>query len=476
MKTPSSDLFRMIQAMSSAEKRYFKKDSRDSNTSHLFDLINEQEEYDEEQIKRRLRDASFAKNLKVHKNRLQQLLLKSLRAYHEEKTGRSKVRVLLDNAEILIQKQLYDLAIGQLDKASSLAKEFEEYELLLETQSLQARLGNAYKKAKAPFLALQETAALLHNYSQYALLNEELSRMMNAPCSPLETKSRSRKMQQMVKAQILDKEYQPASSKAMRSWLQSQALLAKAKGRNEEALAHSQAALESMEERPKLLEAQAAAYLKLLMNHFSFSLGLKDEDELWQEFEKAEAHCKKHKFLYPRLLHLHLLFLLHWQGQSAQERMATFLNEQTLPLIKRYGLEQQTILEQLLPLALNPLFSSGSYTKLQHCIQLLQAMDLPNLNAKTIDLIGYWESFRAGQLKVKAKEIESDLKSLGRQASRYPFYEKNLKLLLQLSDLSQEGQGELLALYAQQLQALPKDAIWQQWNQLLPLDEYWKGI
>ncbi|EJF54777.1 hypothetical protein SapgrDRAFT_3130 [Saprospira grandis DSM 2844] len=476
MKTPSSDLFRMIQAMSSAEKRYFKKDSRDSHTSHLFDLINEQEEYDEEQIKRRLRDASFAKNLKVHKNRLQQLLLKSLRAYHEEKTGRSKVRVLLDNAEILIQKQLYDLAISQLDKASNLAEEFEEYELLLECRSLQARLGQAHRKVKPPFLALQETAALLHNYSQYALVNEELSRMMNAPSSPLESKSRARKMQRLVEEQILDKDYQPASSKAMRSWWQSQALLAKAKGRDEEALAHSQAALDSMEERPKLVQAQAAAYLKLLMNHFSFSLGLQEEGALWVEFEKAEAHCKKHKFLYPRLLHLHLLFILYWQDRLEGAQMAKFLTEKSLPLIKRYGLEQQAILGQLLPLVLSPLYGGGHFGELQHCMQLLQGLELPNLRAKTIDLIVYWENFRAGKLRGQLAEVEQDLKGLGRQANRYPFYEKNLKLLLQLGDLSEEGQLDLLALYAQQLRALPKDAIWQEWNQLLPLTDYWEAF
>ena len=183
MKTPSLDLFNFIHAMSSAEKRYFKKDTRDSNTLDLFDIINEMEAYDEELVKNRLKDSSFAGNLKVHKNRLQQILLKNLRSFHEEKTAQSRIRVLIDNAEIFLKKKMFEQAVSQLDKAIQYCDLYEEPELKLQALSIKSRLSSNltdFEHINHNVLTdMAFCARQIQNYIHLASINEKILLTIN---------------------------------------------------------------------------------------------------------------------------------------------------------------------------------------------------------------------------------------------------------------------------------------------------------
>ena len=79
MKKPSDNIFRLVQSMTPAEKRYFKRHyASDQNvTTDLFDFINTLSSYDEEAVKRHF-GTKVAKNLKVYKIQLNDLVLKSL--------------------------------------------------------------------------------------------------------------------------------------------------------------------------------------------------------------------------------------------------------------------------------------------------------------------------------------------------------------------------------------------------------------
>ena len=75
MKTPKDNIFRLISAMTAAEKRYFKRHySSDKNLlTELFDFINGMTSYREEAIKEHFSDSKLAKNLKVYKVQLSDL-------------------------------------------------------------------------------------------------------------------------------------------------------------------------------------------------------------------------------------------------------------------------------------------------------------------------------------------------------------------------------------------------------------------
>ncbi len=143
-------LFRLIKAMSPAEKRYFTLFAEQhvigetNNYLLLFKAINRQEKYSEQKLQRKFDKAAFAKRLHVEKVNLYNLILKALRAFHSEHHPDRRIFNLLENVRLLIGMGLYIEADEQLTKAKKLAYDHERFWLLprliiLERQSIQAR-------------------------------------------------------------------------------------------------------------------------------------------------------------------------------------------------------------------------------------------------------------------------------------------------------------------------------------------------
>lgn len=136
MKTPSDHIFQLIKAMTPAEKRYFRRHYApgEGQLIQLFEAVNHLETYDEEQLKSRL-EPQAAKHLKVHKQQLHELLLKSLTSFHSKRGPLSKIRMCLEEADVLAEKQLFQQAFDRLTKARSLCMRYEEFTYLLEVSS-----------------------------------------------------------------------------------------------------------------------------------------------------------------------------------------------------------------------------------------------------------------------------------------------------------------------------------------------------
>ncbi len=133
MKKPSDHIFQLIHAMSPAEKRYFRLHyaSEASQLTLLFDEISRLKTYDEAHLKLRL-EPTVARNIKVYKVQLQDLLLKSLTSFHSKRSVLSKVRMWLEEADILADKRLFELALDRLSKARGISRQYEEFTYLLE--------------------------------------------------------------------------------------------------------------------------------------------------------------------------------------------------------------------------------------------------------------------------------------------------------------------------------------------------------
>ncbi len=110
MKLPTDHIFKLVHAMTASEKRYFKRHyaSETSLLTSLFDFINSMRQYDEEIVKAHFSDSKLSKNLKVYKVQLADLLLKSLVSYHSKNSVHSKIRIGLEEIEILFGKQLFE--------------------------------------------------------------------------------------------------------------------------------------------------------------------------------------------------------------------------------------------------------------------------------------------------------------------------------------------------------------------------------
>lgn len=151
---PRTQLYDLIRSLTRSEKRYFRIFSsrhvigEQNNYLKLFDFIDKQDVYDEERIRAHFRGDSFAERLPFEKNYLTKLILKSLNAYHADSTPESRVRNLILNAEILIQKGLYDHSYRIIKKAERLVSNYERIDLLPEILRVEKKLLSLYRIGK----------------------------------------------------------------------------------------------------------------------------------------------------------------------------------------------------------------------------------------------------------------------------------------------------------------------------------------
>jgi len=133
---PSKELFQLVKSLSKSEKRFFKLTSSlqsgDKNYLKIFDVIDKQEDYDEEAIKKMFKGEVFIKHFPSEKNHLYKLILKSLRSYHSDNSISSILKQEIKNIEILYKKALYKECNKFLARAKKLAIEHEKFYYLFE--------------------------------------------------------------------------------------------------------------------------------------------------------------------------------------------------------------------------------------------------------------------------------------------------------------------------------------------------------
>ena len=133
----SIGLFRLVKSLSPSEKRYFRlfvgKEGKSQNKKflRLFELIEAQSVYDEDKLLEQepsLKRSQMS-NLKAH---LYKRILQSLRAFDSANVRDIKIRELIDHAQILYNRSLYNQCVRVLQKAKKLAQKHHNLEMLLE--------------------------------------------------------------------------------------------------------------------------------------------------------------------------------------------------------------------------------------------------------------------------------------------------------------------------------------------------------
>ena len=155
MKTPSKDLWKLIQSLTTPEKGYFIKfakrhiSGKDNNYIKLFEAINLQKnEYDEDQIRQIFKGEKFIKQLTSAKNYLYSMILKSLVSFNDDKTTDSQLSNMKSQYTILFRKTLFDQAETILNRAKKLAKDEERFSKL--AMILQDQRNFDYRKIAEP--------------------------------------------------------------------------------------------------------------------------------------------------------------------------------------------------------------------------------------------------------------------------------------------------------------------------------------
>jgi sulfur transfer complex TusBCD TusB component (DsrH family) len=142
----NSGLFDLIQSMTQNEKRYFKLFSslnysgKNKNYVQLFDAIDGLKKYDEEKLKKKIKNESILKFFAQSRRHLYVNILKSLRSYHAESSIDNQISSNLHEFEILHTRSLFKQARKALKKAKDLSIQYERNTDLLKIYSLETRL------------------------------------------------------------------------------------------------------------------------------------------------------------------------------------------------------------------------------------------------------------------------------------------------------------------------------------------------
>ena len=141
---PSIELFKLIKSLTKSEKRFFKLSSSlqsgEKNYLKIFDFIERQSTYDEEELKRSFKGETFIKHLPSEKNHLYKLILKSLRSYYSEQSVSSSLKQEIKNVEILYNKALYKECEKFVSRAKQTAQKYEKFYYWFELISWEKRL------------------------------------------------------------------------------------------------------------------------------------------------------------------------------------------------------------------------------------------------------------------------------------------------------------------------------------------------
>lgn len=134
-KTSSDNLFVLIKSLKKSEKRYFRliegRENEHPKFLSLFDYLENQQEYDEEDLLKKLPEIKRQQlsNMKAH---LYKKILQSLRQYNQGSVIDLQIRELIDYAQLLFNRSLYDQCVDVLKKAKKKARKIDNLELRLE--------------------------------------------------------------------------------------------------------------------------------------------------------------------------------------------------------------------------------------------------------------------------------------------------------------------------------------------------------
>lgn len=141
---PSTELHSLIKSLTKSEKRFFKLNSSlqagDKNYLKIFDFIEKQKKYNEDELKAYFKDETFINHLPSEKNHLYRLILKSLRAYYSDQSVSSQLKQEIKNIDILNRKALYKECSKFVIRAKELAKEYEKFYYWFELINWEKRL------------------------------------------------------------------------------------------------------------------------------------------------------------------------------------------------------------------------------------------------------------------------------------------------------------------------------------------------
>ena len=348
MKIPTNNLFELVQSMSASEKRYFKRhySSEKNLTTDLFDFINGMETYNEAAVKNHFDQTKLAKNLKVYKVQLTDLLLKSLVSYYAKKSVKSRLRQGLEEIDILLEKQLYSVALSKCKKIKDLALNKQELEYLIPIMDQEIKLLNFFKGDPEKDKQVQVNGILavneeIKNLYELKELNYQLSDQNNK-IGPEGLKINTREAAEKLLATRL--QHNDASDSFHFQFYKnsSRAILYKMIFKDpEKEFYYKKRNVDLFEEHSTLIENNGSTYFAALYNYLVCCRAQKKYAELDAGLIKIKKVVADHPALGRNALYIHYLETKHLYESGNYSIIRSDIEPVVLSHIKKYRQENE---------------------------------------------------------------------------------------------------------------------------------------
>lgn len=334
MKKPTDSLHRLVHSMTQAEKRYFKMHfalSRNVLVA-LYEIVNKMGEYDEESVKEQLPE-NAAKNLKVHKVQLIDLLLRSLVLYHQKRKLPSKIRSGLEEVDVLMTKHLHELAADRLARLKQMCLKYEEYVCLLEVAYREFRLFHVHedKIGISQWAIYEEMGACLDHLQQqhrYSLLGVELIDLQKQEYH-INITDEKRLYYEQILQRLHDHTREQESFRALLTKNIAYTLTYQALRAGEKEMQYREQNVRLFERHPHFKDSMPFEFIAVMRNYANYCLDHEQFEALSKVVASASAFIRdnpewEHQLIYFYFSELHMHF---------KQEDYVFIKEQIEPVI-----------------------------------------------------------------------------------------------------------------------------------------------
>ncbi len=440
MKTPTDDIFQLVNSMTSAEKRYFKIhfSSEKSLMTKLFNLLNSMKSYDEEEVKKRFKNSKLSKNLKVYKIMLFELLLKSLTSFRYKKSINSIIRQNLEEVEILAEKKLYLQAIKKLQKTKQLCYDHEEFDQLITIINLEYQFIDFYELpiSTSSNLRLLDEIFFSNNIISEIFALKKLNYELRSDARKLTSKKISDAKIKSIEASLKDNLKTKKILKKKYYSLSCLAHVFHSKANPKKELKYRTLAIDLFKTNPRFIKSNPHKYWDAYFNLANCYL----RNEEFNHFDKTVKHLrsftKKHPSFVRKKIFIAILELIRHRKQKNFKLIVNELEPEVLNLIELYGIgEERTIIFSSISLMMTYL-ALENHSKVQFYLRRLfqSPMDSDTFNYffETVNMISHYET---GDFDILQNLLTSRKRKFKRNSAYgTPFYKEVLNFFSQLLD------------------------------------------
>ncbi|MEM7103780.1 MAG: hypothetical protein AAF502_11650 [Bacteroidota bacterium] len=299
--TVSDDLFQLIKSLNKSEKGYFKKfvykgeGKRDSVYLKLFDILDKQETFDEEKLKKRWLKMGNSSQLSLAKNYLNKLIMNSLVEYHHSNSVDAKLHRLLDEIAVLYKKGLYQQAVKTLKKARKIALLHEKFQIGLILQRWDEELlhvsGDFEGIDNYLVKGFNEELRLAEQHSNYRKFRKVCIDFFSQirKQTTVRHKEYKEKIENLISEPILGSDSYALSLKAKSQRYYVLLMYYRLTGDLERSLHYRIKHVKLIENNPQFLKENKMTYLRVISNQIAVELDLKRWNDVGKTLEKLNG-------------------------------------------------------------------------------------------------------------------------------------------------------------------------------------------